>query len=236
MKIVEHSFTTKEITELKEYSKKQKDARLEIRFIAMILVAKNNNIEDVAHTVSRSVKTINKWLYQFVNNGAEALSHFQYKAKQSYLTDEQISQLVAWVRENNPSVVKEVREYIIDNFSIYYNIETVRKLLRKHGLKVIRPKIRPGNPPTVEEQFEFINYYRALKSTKLSGSVVLFEDGMHLIHQNIPGLCWGDPKCPPVLKTNTGRKRLNILGAYNPESFDLVHLTGEENCDAERVT
>jgi hypothetical protein len=41
---------------------------------------------------------------------------------------------------------------------------------------------------------------------------------MHLIHQNVPGLCWGDPKDPPILKTNTSRQRLNILGAYN-QSF-----------------
>lgn len=53
--------------------------------------------------------------------------------------------------------------------------------------------------------------------------------------QNIPGLCWGNPKKPPILKTNTGRQRLNILGAYNPDLHSFVHLTGEENCDAERV-
>ena len=37
------------------------------------------------------------------------------------------------------------------------------------------------------------------------------------------------------LKTNTGRKRLNILGTYNPEEHSFIHLTGEENCDAKRV-
>ncbi|MBT8341130.1 MAG: IS630 family transposase [Desulfatitalea sp.] len=67
------------------------------------------------------------------------------------------------------------------------------------------------------------------------GTVFLFGDGMHLIHQNVPGLCWGDPQDPPMLKTNTGRQRLNILGAYNPDLHDFMHLAGEENCDAERV-
>jgi hypothetical protein len=74
-----------------------------------------------------------------------------------------------------------------------------------------------------------------LKRTSQPGTAFLFADGMHLIHQNIPGLCWGDPKTPPVLKTNTGRQRLNILGAYNPDTHAFVHLTGEENCNAERV-
>ena len=58
---------------------------------------------------------------------------------------------------------------------------------------------------------------------------------MHLIHQNVPGLCWGDPKKVPILKTNTGRQRLNIFGAYNPDSHSFIHLTGEENCDANKV-
>jgi len=74
-----------------------------------------------------------------------------------------------------------------------------------------------------------------MKATCEPGSVFLFGDGMHLMHQNIPGFCWGDPKNPPILQTNTGRKRLNILGAFNPDSLSLVHLTGEENCNANRV-
>ena len=74
-----------------------------------------------------------------------------------------------------------------------------------------------------------------MKADSEPGTVFLFGDGMHLVHQNIPGLCWGDPKCPPVLRTNTGRQRLNILGAYDPDIHSFVHLTGEENCNAQRV-
>ena len=74
-----------------------------------------------------------------------------------------------------------------------------------------------------------------MKESYDSGTVFLFGDGMHLIHQNIPGLCWGDPKSPPILKTNTGRKRLNILGAYNPDTYSFVHLTGEDNCNSDLV-
>ena len=107
-------------------------------------------------------------------------------------------------------------------------------ILKKQGLEVIYPKIHPGNPPSVEEQEEFVKKYNEQKQNDEPGSVILFTDAMHLIHQNIPGRCWGDPKFPPVMDTNTGRKRLNILGAYNPETHCFHHLTGEENCNADR--
>lgn len=58
---------------------------------------------------------------------------------------------------------------------------------------------------------------------------------MHLVHQAIPGYCWGDPKDKPTLYTNTSRKRLNILGAYNIDEHRLIHLTGENNCDSALV-
>ena len=40
---------------------------------------------------------------------------------------------------------------------------------------------------------------------------------------------------PTMLKTNSGRNRLNILGAYSPDDRSPISLEGWESCDAERV-
>jgi transposase len=37
------------------------------------------------------------------------------------------------------------------------------------------------------------------------------------------------------LRTNSGRNRLNVLGAYSPDDRDLISLEGRESCDGERV-
>ena len=87
----------------------------------------------------------------------------------------------------------------------------------------------------MKKQVEFIEKYNKMKTDSEPGTKIYFMDAMHLIHQAIPGYCWGDPKLPPILETNSGRKRLNILGAYCPSSNSLIHLTGEENCNADRV-
>ncbi len=235
MDISKYQFDDDEIAELCNYRDNQPDVRLKLRFIAILMLVEGFALKTIATIVGKSIKTIKNWHHQYVTKGIDSLNSFQYKPKKSFLTPVQIDDLVTWVKETNPAKTKEIKAYIKKHFKITYSIEGVRKLLQKNGLKVLRPKVVPGNPPSEEEQHKAIKKYFEMKNTSEPGTVFLFGDGMHLNHQNVPGLCWGDPKKPPVLQTNTGRKRLNILGAYNPDSHSFVHLTGEENCDAERA-
>ncbi|MCI5159410.1 MAG: hypothetical protein D3906_13450 [Candidatus Electrothrix sp. AUS1_2] len=46
----------------------------------------------------------------------------------------QVSEIINWVRENNPSTCKEIADKIKKDYSIKYSIEGVRVLLKRHGL------------------------------------------------------------------------------------------------------
>ena len=235
MDALKYKFSEDDITQLQEYRDNQSDVRLKIRFIAMLMQVKDFEIREIASIVGKSIKTIENWHNQYTEKGIDSLNSFSYTLKQAFIRSEQIEEVITWVSETNPSKIKEVREYIRERFKVTYSTEAVRKLLKKNGLKVLRPKIIPGNAPSEDEQKKTIENYFDMKASCEPGTVFLFGDGMHLVHQNVPGLCWGDPKNPPVLKTNTGRQRLNILGAYDPDSYSFVHLTGEENCNADRA-
>ena len=76
------------------------------------------------------------------------------------------------------------------------------------------PKLTPGKPPTVDEQLRFVEEYEEVRLFAEVGVPVLFCDAMHLIHQTEPSYCRGDPKDPPVFSTNSGRRRLKIVGRY----------------------
>jgi transposase len=235
MKISEYNFSKTEILILKKYRDRPKDERLKIRFIALLMLANKHSVKEVSSIIGVHVKTLENWYNQYRNKGIDSLNSFDYKPKKTYLSFHQICQTVIWVIFNNPKNTSEIQDYIRNKFGVTYCIEAVRQLLRKHGLKPLFPKVMPGNPPSVEKQWEFINKYNEMKISGEPGSVILFVDAMHLIHQNIPGRCWGDPAFPPVIETNSGRKRLNILGAYNPATCSFMHLTGEMNCNAERA-
>jgi len=233
MNTSEIKFTYHEIKKLEQYRDEQEDRRLKMRFIALLMLASQSSLEHVSYILGFSVRTIKNWLDIYFDKGIDALNSFNYKPKESYLSFHQINQVAIFVIFYSPCKIKEVTEYIKDKFGVSYSDEAVRQLLLKRGLKYIRPKTIPGSPPSVEEQCQFIEQYQELRAKP--DTKVLFGDAMHLIHQNVPGFCWGDPSIPPVFETNSGRKRLNILGAYDPETHSLVHLSGEENCNAESV-
>ena len=60
---------------------------------------------------------------------------------------------------------------------------------------------------------------------------------MHQTHNNENGQMWqkkekeGTRKVP----SNTGRRRLNIIGALNLENLDVVSFLTEENCNKETI-
>ena len=235
MKASDHIFSENEIRNLEKYRDSLKDARLKVRVIALLMLACGLSSEVVSLIVGKTEKTVENWFQQYLTEGAGSLNSFDYKPKQPYLSINQINQVVIWVTYENPENTKEIREYIRDKFGVTYCVESVRQLLGKYGLRVLRPKTRPGNTPSPEVQKQFVEKYSEIRTSDEPGTVALFGDAMHLVHQNVPGLCWGNPLYPPVYETNSGRKRLNILGAYNPDTLSLIHLTGEDNCNADRA-
>jgi transposase len=235
MDITQHTFGQEEKSRLQKYRDQQRDGRLKSRFIGLLMLAEGLPIEQTASLLGKSVKTLINWGRQYLSKGIDSLNSFQYTPKQSYRKPAHIKQVVTWVKTTNPAKTKQVKLYIKEHFGVTSCVEAVRVLMHAHGLKRLRPKTPPGNPPSVAEQREFVAQYEQMKAECEPGTHFFFLDGMHLVHQNEPGYCWGDPTEPPVMQTNSGRKRLNILGAYNPADYSLVHVTGEASCNGERV-
>ena len=211
---INQEFSDLEIEQLKKLRDQSKNIRVKERILSIIMFATLQlSTLHIAEVIGKSARTIENWIIKYIDEGLEGISSYNYKQKNKYLNHHQLNQIRIFVTFDNPETIKEIIQYINDKFNIKYSIEGARKILIEMGLKRIRSNVVPGNPPSVEEQCQFIKEYEELKS--VPNSVTLFGDGMHLIHQNLPDFCWGDPKFKPILETNSGRKRLNILGAFN---------------------
>ncbi len=93
----------------------------------------------------------------------------------------------------------------------------------------------PGKAPTETVQKDFIQqieYYSQQKDT-----VLLFFDPCHLLHNVVNARMWQPrgKKGTITIKSNTGRKRINILGALDIEDFSVTTILTEETCDSVRI-
>ena len=77
-----------------------------------------------------------------------------------------------------------------------------------------------------------IEYYSQQKDT-----VLLFFDPCHLLHNVVNARMWQPrgKKGTITIKSNTGRRRINILGALDIEDFSVTTILTEETCNSERI-
>jgi transposase len=60
---------------------------------------------------------------------------------------------------------------------------------------------------------------------------VYFVDGAHLLHNAVPSQGWIKRGHTVELRTNSGRNRLNVLGAFSPDDYSLVSIAETASCD-----
>lgn len=98
----------------------------------------------------------------------------------------------------------------------------------------------PGKHQEEKVQEEFVEkMISSVERAKISNGdlVVLNFDPMHQTHNNENGYLWqikgkeGTKNVP----SNTGRRRLNILGAVNMVNLEIVSFLTEENCNKDTV-
>jgi transposase len=105
---------------------------------------------------------------------------------------------------------------------------------KKLQLSCKKPRLGPGQCPKQTIQYE--NLYRIKVLLLLSEAGIfhlVFGDPTHKVHNTIPGKCWQEKgaKNTMVLSSNSGRKRVTILGFMNPTELKFSSLVTESNAD-----
>jgi len=99
-------------------------------------------------------------------------------------------------------------------------------------------RLVPGNIPDRKVQEEFReNIINTINKAKKNNDVVLFSDPTHQIYNVSNGYVWQEvgAKNTKVISSNSGRRRINIIGALNPINLKPTSIITESNCDQEMI-
>jgi len=106
------------------------------------------------------------------------------------------------------------------------------------GLSYKKTKLIPGKKQPIEIQEAFVKEYEKLKECAEQGELhLMFFDPTHQVHNTVNGTCWQTrgKKGTVRLPSNTGRKRISVVGAINALTGVCTTMMTENNCDKEMI-
>ncbi len=203
------------------FSRKQAD-----RIKAILFLNQGFSYKETAKLLLLDDTTIRRYQKEFEKEGVDGLLECRYLGSSGFLTDKEERALTMHLKKNIYQTVKQVVSHVKDTYAKTYSIEGMTHLLHRLGFVYKKTKVIPGkvNP---EKQEQFKQEYLALKETKKSEDKIYFADASHPHHNNEPFYGWiykGEEK---AIKTNTGRKRVNLNGALNIENMEITVLNEE---------
>jgi transposase len=213
--------TPKQITALKALHKAQRDKRFAYRLNAIILLGTGWSVAEVAQVLLVDETTVYNWLEKYQQGGEKELLALHYSGKDCSLTEQQQEELVKHLDETTYLTSKEIRQYVKKTYKVDYSSSGMKDLLHRLGFSYKKPKHVPGKLDT-EKQEAFVEEYENLLKTKGKSDQVYFVDACHPQHNSIPAYGWIRRGKEKLLKSNGGRKRVNINGAVNIQTLEMV--------------
>lgn len=234
MKII--SLLSEEREELIRLEKQIKDKKAAIRIRVILALDLEYTIEEVAKLFLLDEDTVSHWKRKY-----EKRQFFSdwlgegYAGYKGKLTKGEETEVEKFVAKNVVTDCQEIVDFIKVQYGKLYTINGVTKLL--HRLNFVYKQIVPTPGKLNEEkQKAFVKEYEAMKENKGEDEVILFADGVHPTHNLHKTKAWIKRGEEKQVKTNTGRKRLNINGALDPETMEVtVHYSKTINAQETMV-
>lgn len=201
----------------------------ENRIRVVLCSDQNMSREEIKNIFLLDLQTIRRYINDFKLYRMDSIDFEDGRKSRSgnnkEITPKQEIEVKKYIEDNLIEDSKIVQEYIKDEFKISYKNGTVIKLLHDLGFvykKVTTIPQKANTPQSTQKQLEFENRYKKLKDELNIDENMLFLDGVHPTHNTKPGFAWIQKGKEKLIETNSGRDRVNLNGAYNVMSGEVI--------------
>ena len=193
------------------------------RIKSILLLEEGKPISRIAEYLFLDEGTVRNYVKRYKSGGLRKLISNNYKGRSSYLSEEQKKVLSMTLESRVYSSTKEIIKLVKSKFNITYTINGMNSLLHELGFSYKKPKGVPGKAD-IKEQKEFIKTYNKVKKKGL----VFFADSTHPMLNPVLSAGWIKKGAEFKVKTNSGRQRVNINGAIEIKSLDVISRSCEK--------
>jgi len=212
--------TPEQRSELLYELKVERHAKFSDRIKTILLLDDGEKYSDIAKFLFLDEGTIRNYRKRYVEGGILGLVTDIHSGKRCHLSEKEKEQLSSYLQTKLCMDTKEIVEFLKNKFDVSYSVSGVTALLHVLGFTYKKTKAVPGKA-NKEAQELFIIEYGRLKSE----GKIYFADSTHPMHNPVISYGWIKKGQDFDVLTNCGRHRLNINGAVDIESLDVITRT-----------
>jgi len=202
------------------------DRRVYQRLTAVLTIAEGESREGVAHLLGIGLSQLGEWLRLYRNKGPDGLCALHYKGDPGKLTAAQVNQFKEKVSTGCFRNSDQIRQWLFDTFGVSYTPSGVKDLLRRIGVSYhkVTGFLWKADP---DEQQAFVKrvarHQREAKRPGAPRTRRYYVDACHPVWGlDLVYCCWLLLGQRFLVGMGSGRKRLNILGAYCPDDHEYI--------------
>jgi len=219
--------TKEEKDHIRRLHRSCKDRRHADRLKAIMMIDEGLSCVQIGIYLMLDDDTVRGYGKQYLEQGVESLLSDGNQGTNCLLSKEQLNELEVHISENTYQDSKGIVVWIAEKFEVFYTISGINALLKRMGFVYKKPVKTPCKAD-VAKQEAFVAEYKEVKASLKEEDQIYFMDGVHPQHNSMAGYGWIKKGTTKFLKTNNGRKRININGALNLKTKELDFVEDEK--------
>jgi transposase len=206
------------------------DPRFRKKCLIVYLRAKGRPCHEIADIARVDKDTITNTVKKYVEGDLTGLLTENYRTPKSRL--EPFNERLRTLFESQPPhTVNHAIEMIFEATGVRLKHSACQAFLKKMGMKCRRCGLVPGKAMEDEKQRQAQQVFHdqelqpLLDEAKQGKRSVLFVDAAHFVMGAFLGMVWCFTRL--LLPSASGRKRHNVLGAYDPITHEAITVTND---------
>jgi transposase len=198
------------------------------RMNALLLLDDGWAEADVAEALFLDGRTIAEYRSLYEARGASGVSGLGYKGNPNrVMTSAEIEALTAHLSAENFMTSKAVCAHVQQAFGHVYTPNAMTKLLKRIGFSYKKPKRFPAKADRVAQAAFLRDVLEPLVAEASDAAPLYFMDAVHAQHNSVPAYGWFLKGRETFLKSNAGRTRISINGAFCLHDQGIVQRQDE---------
>ena len=215
---MEKFLSQKQRKELFEELNLERIRRYADRLRVILLLDEGKTYKSIADYLLRDEGTIGNYKKRYKKGGIEGLINDDYNGKKTMLTEQDLRILSNDLQKRVFPTTKSVIAHVRKKFGVKYTRGGMTDILHRLGFSFKKPKGVSAKADRAKQE-EFVRKYKRAKS---QGGLIYFGDATHPTFNTTLNHGWIKKGEDFEVKTNSGRPRININGAIEINTMDVV--------------